>query len=664
MGIGAVSAATACVAGLVLTSCALVALAETPADLNAATVDAQAIGVDVFARPPVEFSGSLETSVMARQLPSDTHREISSQVLAYTHVSTYLWQPWFAVVSADLNAAFEKTLDGHQSEDGFGQITNLSGDFTLSALPSSRYPFQLFYSSSDNRFGGDYSGSDYTRNRAGLSGKAAFTDRTSLDYLVSFDETDRVHYGDLAAQRANATLRHMFDAGEMPLNITDMSISLAYYNTDFKSKQAREPDDSSHSFLGSFYYHAAPLERVDQDFLVSVISDEAKSKALRFDRISEQAVGTLQWRSPSNDFTAIGAVRILNEQNDFFKAQPNTGSALISANAGVSWRPTDRLTLSAGTRANAQRTETLPDESIGAPFDAIESIYGAGVLGSMDYNSLPRKVGGFNWHWDAHADGDFGYDEKYGSLSSASVSAFDQTLDNLTCKTKYGTFYFSCKKYGSASDASVSLGHTLERPMDLPGIGTVNATFFQEAGFARDRGVDEAFEPIITHSTSFSQGFTDQAGSSYVRLYLRDTRNIGDRSEEFQTAQIDFTRRMNLSGDQSVSGNLSAQGVRQAAFEQIDFYVSALANLEYEHRNFFGFEGLSFLSTLRINAIGLNDLTRYWKDDLNPDLFRNDWQNRLQYQVGKLTLSLEGTLFQEDDQLGYYAMFRAGRAFR
>jgi hypothetical protein len=294
--------------------------------------------------------------------------------------------------------------------------------------------------------------------------------------------------------------------------------------------------------------------------------------------------------------------------------------------------------MSLGARANAEHIDTVADDRLGVQLEPVRSTYAGGMLSSIDYRSLSQEVAGFTWHWDARAAGDLGYG-----------------------RTRSETERYE-RLNGRRSDASVSVGHAFDRSMNLPWIATVNTTFVQEVGFSH-YSEDEAFKPIVTHSASFSKGFADEMGSSYFRLYLRDTHSFGDKAEEFQTAQVDYTRRLPLSSNQSINGSLGAQAVRQTLYAKGDLYVFTRADLEYEYRDIFGIYNLNFLSNVRINALGQTDLARDWKDDLSPDLFRNDWRNRFLYPIGKLQLSLEGTLFQVDGKLGHYARVGGRRSF-
>ncbi len=589
---------------------------------------------DAHAQPPVEIYGELEASVTSRHLTSDDKHEIISQVLAHAHVSTYLGQPWIATVSADLNAAFDTS-----SETGFGEATSIGGDVVIAVLPMSRFPFQLFFSASDSHFDGEYS-LDYTRMRAGVSGRAAFSDRGSLDYLVSHDEFDRFKFGSLTAQRAEATLRNSFSVGELPLNVTDASMSFIYYNTNFRAALAGDPDNSTESVAGNVFLRAAPTERTLHDFSATVISDRSIYNRDRYDRLIGQAVGTGQWRSPTNDVVTTGAVRMMLQQIDhrFGQEKTDTDAAVMAASAGVSWRPLDRLSMSLGARASFERIQTIADEDAIVQPEVGRSNVASGVLGSIDYRSLPYDMGGFNWHWDARATGDLGY-----------------------TTNRYKTNLYE-RIYGPRSDATVSIGHAFERLMRVPWLETVNFTFLQEAGLAHYSYYEE-FNPFVTHSSSLTKGFSDEMGSSYFRLYFRDTHGFGDRFEEYQTAQLDFSRHVQLNGNQSLHGSVGVQVVRQVRDGRDDVYVFSPADLEYEYRDFFGYYGLSFVSTLRINGIGLNDPAHDWSDQLSPNLFRNDWRNRLQYRIGELWLSLEGTVFQVDGDFGHFVRFAGRRNF-
>lgn len=591
--------------------------------------------LDVRAQTLMEVSGELETSVLSRRLLSDDKHEVHAQALAHTHVAGYLWQPWIATVTADLDLAFEANPMGNYKE-----ASSVAGNILLSGLPSSRYPFQIFFSAGDSRFDGDFSGADYTRMRAGVSGKAALGDRSTFDYLISHDQLDRSRYGDLSAQRAEAALRRNFDASEMPIGITDIGLSFNFYSTEFKAGLAGDPDYTSMSVAGTAYYRAEPAERLNHDFSGTVISDNFGNKQDRYDRIIGQGVGTAQWRSPSNDFAATSAVRMMVQQIDhrFAQKKTDTDSAILAASTGISWRASDQLTMTLGARANAEHTQTVVDDPAGVQPDAISSNYAGAVLSSIDYRSLSSEWSGFHWNWNARAAGDLDFNSnRYEAL-------------------RYETIY------GRRTDATVSLGHTLGKSIRLPWIEAVSLTLQQEIGFSHF-SYDEVFKPVIMHSASLMKGVADEGGMSYFRVYLRDNHAFGVRPEEYQTLQVDYTRRVQLGGNDSLQGSLGMQVVHQQRDSRDEVYVFSRADLEYEHRDLFRIDGLSFLSSLRINALGQNDLVHDWRDELSPDLFRNDWRNRVQYRVGKLWLSLEGTLFQADQSLGHYVRFSGRRSF-
>ena len=294
--------------------------------------------------------------------------------------------------------------------------------------------------------------------------------------------------------------------------------------------------------------------------------------------------------------------------------------------------------MSLGARATGEHIGTFASTSTTDLYEPTRSNYGGGILGTIDYRSLTQELAGFSWHWDARAVGDVGYDS------------------NRYKRKHYETLN------GPHSDASFIIGHTFEREIWLPGLQVMNASFLQETGFSHF-SEDGIFLPVITHSASFSKGQTTENSSSYLRFYLRDTHSFGEGAVDYQTAQVDFTRQVELSGTQSINGSLGAQVVRQSRYARDDFYIFSHANLMYEHRELWGVEGLSFSSDIRINTIGLDDLSRDWRDDLTIDLFRNDWRNRLQYQIGQLALSLEGTLFEVDGRLGHYVRFAGRRTF-
>jgi hypothetical protein len=63
--------------------------------------------------------------------------------------SSYIWRPWFAVTSGQLNLTLNET-------DNSGQPTTesefITGDAQLSLFPTSRFPFSIYYIESRNQF--------------------------------------------------------------------------------------------------------------------------------------------------------------------------------------------------------------------------------------------------------------------------------------------------------------------------------------------------------------------------------------------------------------------------------------------------------------------------------------------------------------------------------
>jgi hypothetical protein len=122
-------------------------------------------------------------------------------------------------------------------------------------------------------------------------------------------------------------------------------------------------------------------------------------------------------------------------------------------------------------------------------------------------------------------------------------------------------------------------------------------------------------------------------------------------------------RRVALSRQRRLQGDLSGQAARQVTDGDSDIFVTAFGNFAYDHRNLFDIENLGWRSELRVNAVNLEKLFGKGSQDQNDELLRNDWRNVLSYRIGRLVASLEATAFQREAGLGYLALMRFRRVF-
>ena len=96
---------------------------------------------------PVNLSGSLSSTYGERSSGGGDNRSSSWLNLAQINASSYIWQPWFALISGSL--AFS-TSEQKASESPGSKNNNLNGQLQFNLFPSSRFPFTFYASKNQN----------------------------------------------------------------------------------------------------------------------------------------------------------------------------------------------------------------------------------------------------------------------------------------------------------------------------------------------------------------------------------------------------------------------------------------------------------------------------------------------------------------------------------
>ncbi|MFO1352089.1 MAG: hypothetical protein U1F68_15985 [Gammaproteobacteria bacterium] len=144
----------------------------------------------------------------------------------------------------------------------------------------------------------------------------------------------------------------------------------------------------------------------------------------------------------------------------------------------------------------------------------------------------------------------------------------------------------------------------------------------------------------------------------------------GNEDSESQFVNLQISRNQQLGRSSSWSGNLTVQAVRHVDPVDDDsgaddnngkWQPFASVDLEYQHQRLFGVPRLRFRSTLKL-----------YSDDYLPLLQESDavdeqrgqvWDNRLEYNIGRLDFLLLGRLSDIDDSMRSL-IFPSAEAFR
>lgn len=574
--------------------------------------------------PPIRVSGSLGNAVRTTDTGTQP-RSLSNQAGGSVRASSYIWQPWFTTVEGNLSLTQEIRSGGTTAE---GDSILAGGELTFNILPLSRYPGSISVARTDSRIDGGF-GSDFTRNRATASSRGLITDDLRTFATATVQNIDQFDQGE-------EDLRSLALSVSKTFQKASLSVSLEHRDSDFQSDSQEDETDSTNQVIVRSTYQ--PFDDVNVQSTTSVFhtveDDETESR----ERFSWQGVSTAQWRPAELPFTMNGALRTFSDSIKFdgkSRDRPDTESLLVNGILGLNYPIRPRLTANAGLSTTIQSNDRGAGGDAGDQTQTDASTVSTALSAGISYFSLPEPMLGFDWNWNARAD------------SEVSAEGGD-TSDNK----------------GVSPGGSASLGHSAVRELQVPLVGPTRLSASQTGTVTQTR--DEETILAVSHRADLVRNFREEGANTFFRLGLSDTREfVGEEPLEFSLLQAQLNRQSAIDVGSQWRGSISAQlSRRKLGDEAADFVASANGRMGYFSRDLFDVPDLDFISELELNAIGLEDLVEDDNEEgrLRDDL-RAEWSNRLEYRLGLLTFSLEGTFFLFGSELGNSAIFRVRRDF-
>ncbi|RMD61804.1 MAG: hypothetical protein D6826_08975 [Alphaproteobacteria bacterium] len=568
--------------------------------------------------PPVQYAGSVGNVFRTRQF-GDEPRQIANQVNTFIDLNSYIWQPWFITLAGGLELATEMERGG---TSGDSDALRFGGDVSIGVLPLSRYPTTLSYSHTDSRISGEFTGSDFVRDRVGVNSNLVLASDLRANMTASHESTDQPDLGSESRQQAGLSVSKLFEHDRL-------SLAADFQQSDFDSRL--DDDTEEMRLLGRVRYDSAPLRDVTTQSVSTVLYSVDETEERDLDELSLQSTVTAQWRPRTRPFTVNGALRTLNERRTFDTggSEAETNNLLAAATAGLNYPVNERLVANIGASADVQSVTRDAGALAGEATSQAQNSAGADMIGSLNYESPSQDVAGFDWRWQADSSVDLGYDTQ---------TRFDNR-------------------------ESASLGHTFQRTFESMILAPVQFSASQQATVAHS--TDEGVVPSLFHAAHLTHRSFDPGISTFARLSLSDRRDIAiSDPDEFQLAQFQLSRQTLIDVRRSWTASLSLQASRQRTAGASNFTTSADGTVTYQERDLFLVENLSYLSELRLSAVGLEDVLSDGGDTVDTsNQFRSDWRNILEYRIGRLVTSLEATVFQNREQFGNLIMLRIRRDF-
>lgn len=574
----------------------------------------------VWGLPPVLLNGSVAYDLRVDRI-EDGPRRVQHLLGLQLNATTFLYAPWLATLGLSLGLTQSRSASADQPDADLDRF--ITGGLRLHVFPRSRFPFEARYETADSRTDSSLLGGfDYRsrtlalaqryRPESGAFSISATYERRSQDSEAFGEDTQEALLGDFNT----SWKRH------------HLSASVAR-SVNRRRSTAEEAEFTSAVARHSYGYGNGLSVETSANWAES---DEQLLTGPEQIRVAQWSSVAL-WRPEAvAGLTVTGSARgfSLDSEGDFV----GTSTDSLGLGAGATYEVNRNLRLAANstmTRVDGALSETIWVASAGA-----------------------------SWQGDTIRLGDYQYDWNTGVSASRASSDHD----------------------GAEDEQSVSgaVGHTLGRVWLLPSTATVAASLGQSLSVTRSSGAlfagaaedDDGHSRSLSHSASLTWSASGVDRSAYARLSFADARQFdGDRAH-FQLMNLQVSGSYEVDRNRSWSGDITVQRVLQRSMplgepQPFDPFgpsrittQSASGELSWRQLRVFGVPRLRYTSRLRLS----HDTQRQRSALLPlPDRETASWENRLDYQIGRLETALALRVAQIDGSWRQLLLFRVQRNF-
>jgi hypothetical protein len=574
-----------------------------------------------FVAAPVKVQGHLEAEAFSEG-SSEEERRSGERTELFLDAESFIWQPWFITVDGDIAVTQEI-----QTGDSDTSNTFWSGGAGMNVLPISNYPSAFAYRHSDSRSSGSINARDRVSDSVTVRARQVLGAGLRTGFHATYETIDEFEFGE--EERLSAS----FD-GAKTFDSSTLTLALDYEDQDLQSDL--EEDESEEFLAGTLNFNTKPFQDAYSDSTLTFIDETEVEGEETEETLLTQGVTTLNWQPLGQPYRVNAALRVLQEENQTEDTDPtipsrDTDNLIASGLAGLSYIFSPRFVGNAGVSASYEETQRRTDDPLAGFVEETtdEDITGS-IFGGASYRSESIDIRGFDWHWFSTGDVRLTVENEDGFEDSEAVTV-GQNFDRVFAD------YIAAPLRMSISQ-SATLRHSTE----------------------------EGFVPVLDHRVSFTHNSASGGVPIYARLSASDRRELaGDDKREFQLIDFQLNRQERLDATSTWTAGFGTQLAREDSEDDGEsLSLSANGSLGYFATNLFDVQRLSFSSQLDVAALGLEDA---FEDDNNEnrdeDELRSEWRNILQYRIGRVVMSLEGTVAYEDEEFRDLVIFRIRREF-
>lgn len=558
------------------------------------------------------WTGELGYDFLLNQFESSADTKENTGLLRL-NTTGYLFEPWIATLDAGVGLFFRRT----DTDSIDSTSDNIYGNATLRLFPQSRFPLEVFAEKTDSRTDTDLSGLVIDRKRFGFNQR--YTSISGAAVNFGYERSDQVNVTRTSDQEETRedvsdliklSLNKSFDAHTVTfdanVNRVDRMNSVELTKTTFTTLRHAYRPSAAFSSEDMLTYNQSDITLENSRFK----SDVYQLNSFGF------------WRPRTNRPLRInGAIRglVRTTENSAAESEAHTASGTLGAT--YEWTPRWLFNGNIGLTNTDSGTETSTSS-----FESLSAIY----------SSVSYKPYGFDANWFGQVD----------------LRNNDNEGD-------------------SVQEMGAQLGYNLER--GLLSDDTQKLSFRGSQSINMIADTDDFSSRTLLTSLSINWDRHTQSTSEMARLSFSDTRTMADGERgntvegDFQIVNLQASIDNKLSGLSAIMANATLQATRNyrpgianvASHGNGKWSPTATLDVSYYKMVLFQIPQLSFHSTLRFvsnsylpvigDPVGEND--------------RNDrqWENRLEYNIGRLQFRAISRLSEIQQEKQNYFLFQVRR---
>ncbi len=526
---------------------------------------------------PVRVWGDLTAIYRERDYNAGSNSAVDSLLISTVNVSSYIWQPWFALVDGSLSLTSDKRENSDQVN-----VNNqyLRGKFRLNLFPSSRFPALFYAEKNTNERYDELFARNIVNTVVGLRQQYISLDGKHF-YSANVERAEREDIDQESFVNDSANIKARYK----------MNNNIFYGDVDYsKIEKPTRADALNYALTARHTY--ANNSNFTVDSRVSTTQSHNDFITNSNDTKNNQVSSFLLWRPGRNPNLHItGSLRVSDLEQRFQQYDLNlitntdnvSERATININQGLIYNYSPRITFTESINRtelkNKKTQQYINSEAVGVTYNS----------GSLDFNS-----GYYNWY----------------------------ATSNLN--RQYGATIQSEKYFKN------QLGHSLSKDFMYYQTVLIQTTFNQSVAYEiRENQENSSY---FNHSVTANWSKSNFVNTSAIRFTYTDIRNMSIESNVFQLANIQFSYDYRINRHTHFLANVTLQKSQISTNLKTTNTQYSNGQVSYNTSRFFNVTGLSFKSELRIsNKVNDGDEITSSKYGSYRD---NMWRNEIVYRVG------------------------------